>query len=460
MKKSLLAIAAMTAFAGAAQAQSSVTVYGILDVGFVGSNYSGTSTTINAAGTNGLATAGNVLQKQSTAAFGQSAETTSRIGFKGTEDLGGGMSALFTVELGLAPMNQETTMVGSSATGSGAQGLLSYNRQAFVGLKKNGLGTVTIGNQYTPVFDVQAATDTAGNNNMVGNAVYSGNLQSATGTFNNGQAPYGASGSVNVDNGAYVTRVSNALKFQSDKFAGFAGQLFYAQSNQNTTQTGVAYSGAVGGVQNNTAWGVNGDYTWQKLRVVAAYQNIKSVNQNILTAPSNLGTSASAGGTNIANGTAGGGFNGIAFGDNITDNQTYAAVVYDFGILKAVYQYSARKASSVYDSSYFTKRSANQVGVRSQLTPTISAYATYGLTNSANFGNGLYGSTQGANGRAYQLGVDYYLSKRTNLYTILGGANQSSNGTVNPTLTAAQQGASGGVGLNATNYAVGIRHTF
>ena len=457
MKKSLLAIAAMTAFAGAAQAQSSVTVYGILDVGFVGSNYSGTSTTINAAATNGLATAGSAVQKQSTAAFGQSAETTSRIGFKGTEDLGGGMSALFTVELGLAPMNQETTMVGSSATGSGAQGLLSYNRQAFVGLKKNGLGTVTIGNQYTPVFDVQAATDTAGNNNMVGNAVYSGNLQSATGTFNNGQAPYAPSGSVNVDTGAYTTRVSNALKFQSDRFSGFAGQLFYAQSNQNSTQTGVAYTGAVGGVQNNTAWGVNGDYMWNKLQIVAAYQNIKNVNQNIASVPANNGAQT---GFNISNGTAGGGFNGIAFGDNATDNQMYAAAVYDFGILKAVYQYSARKASSIVDSSYFTKRSANQVGVRSQLTPTISAFATYGMVNSANFGNGLYGSTQGANGRTYQLGVDYYLSKRTNLYTILGGVNQSSNGSVNPALTAAQQAANGGVGLNATNYAVGIRHTF
>ena len=440
----------MTAFAGAAQAQSSVTVYGILDVGFVGSQYNGTATSVNAAQSNGSATAGNAGQKQTTAGFGQSAESTSRLGFKGSEDLGGGMAALFTVELGLAPMNQSTTLAA-------AQGELSFNRQAFVGLKKTGLGTATIGTQYTPVFDVQAATDTAGNNNMVGNAVYSGNLQSATGTFNNGQAPYAPSGSVNVDSAAYTTRTSNALKLQSDRFSGFAGQLFYAQSNQNTTQTAVAYTGAAGGVQNNTAWGVNGDYKWNKLQIVAAYQNIKNVNQNIASVPANNGAQT---GFNISNGTAGGGFNGIAFGDNATDNQMYAAAVYDFGILKAVYQYSNRKASSIVDSSYFTKRSANQVGVRSQLTPTISAFATYGMVNSANFGNGLYGSTQGANGRTYQLGVDYYLSKRTNLYTILGGVNQSSNGSVNPTLTVAQQAANGGVGLNATNYAVGIRHTF
>ena len=445
MKKSLLAIAAMTAFAGAAQAQSSVTVYGILDVGFVGSQYNGTATSVNAAQSNGSATAGNAGQKQTTAGFGQSAESTSRLGFKGSEDLGGGMAALFTVELGLAPMNQSTTLAA-------AQGELSFNRQAFVGLKKTGLGTATIGTQYTPVFDVQAATDTAGNNNLVGNAVYSGALQSATGTFNNGQGPYVGSNSVSADGGAYTTRAANALKLQSDRFAGFAGQLYYAQSNQNSTQTGVAYTGAVGGTQNNTVWGVNGDYTWNKLQVVAAYQNFKSVDQNVAVAFTG-GTTAT--GTAVSNGTAGGAT--TSFGLNATDNQTYAAAAYDFGILKAVYQYSARKVSSVVDSSYFTKRSANQIGVRSQLTPTISAYATYGLVNSAYFGNAA--TTQGANGRTYQLGVDYYLSKRTNLYGALGGVNQSSNGSV-VSSAVATAASNGGVGTNATNYAVGIRHTF
>ena len=73
MKKSLLAIAAMTAFAGAAQAQSSVTVYGILDVGFTGAD----SKALPAA-------AGQSQQKKTSAQFGQSAETTSRLGFKGT----------------------------------------------------------------------------------------------------------------------------------------------------------------------------------------------------------------------------------------------------------------------------------------------------------------------------------------------------------------------------------------
>jgi len=469
MKKSLLAVAAMTAFAGAAQAQSSVTVYGILDVGFVGSTYSGIGTSGNNASTNGLATSfsSGPLMKQSTAGFGQSAEATSRLGFKGSEDLGGGMAAVFTVEMGLAPMNQNTaisTANGGSAGGSQASSSLAYNRQTFVGLKKNGLGTVSIGTQYTPVFDVQSMTDAAGNNNLIGNAVYSGNLQSGTGTFNSGNAAFAGSTyqSASANAGAYTTRVANSLKFQSDRFSGFAGQLFYAQSNTNDTSLATPYTTGTpgtgtgaGGVQNNTAWGVNGDFVWNKLQVVAAYQNIKSIDQNIAVTPSN-GTIASTMTTGSA-GMAGGSNN--SFGLNATDNQTYAAAVYDFGILKGFYQYSNRKLSSVFDSSYFTKRSANQIGVRSQLTPTISAYATYGLVNSAYFGNGLYGSTQGANGRTYQLGVDYYLSKRTNLYVAGGGSNQSSNGSTGAP-TNAIAAANGGVGTSVANYAVGIRHTF
>jgi predicted porin len=84
MKKSLFAIAAVTAFAGAAQAQSSVTVYGIVDAGYIGTN-----NRVSAAGRTTKATGGE---------FGQGAESTTRLGFRGNEDLGGGMSAFFTLE--------------------------------------------------------------------------------------------------------------------------------------------------------------------------------------------------------------------------------------------------------------------------------------------------------------------------------------------------------------------------
>jgi predicted porin len=407
----------MTAFAGAAQAQSSVTVYGILDVGFVGSEYRGTSAsaTVNAANV-GTQQVGSPALNGGSAGFGQSAESTSRLGFKGSEDLGGGTSAIFTVETALNP----------NASASAFQ----FNRQTFVGVKKNGLATASVGTQYTPLFDVQSTTDAAGNNNLVGNAVYSGVLQSSTGTYNQGIAPYTSSAanptSLNEASSAYVTRASNALKVQSDRIAGVQGELFYAQANNNQ-------SGTVGtGANNNTVFGVNADYMWKQLQVVAAYQTFRAYN----------GTAAqTTAGMGLANGTAG------SLGTNASDSQTYAAATYDFGILKTYAQYITRKSFSTYDNNFQTQRSAYQLGARSQLTPVISVYATYGLGKSSYAQAG----TAFANFRTMQVGSDYNLSKRTNLYVAYGSFNQSSpNSAAVPTVSS----------LSGMNYAAGIRHTF
>jgi predicted porin len=437
MKKSLLAVAAMTAFAGAAQAQSSVTVYGILDVGYVGSSTNGTTTTPATNNVNNVTAYGSPTQKQTTNGFGQSAESTSRLGLKGSEDLGGGLSAIFTIETAVNP--------------DGAANAFAFNRQTFAGVKKNGLGETTIGTQYTPLFDVQSATDAAGNNNLVGNAVYSGNVQANTGTYNMGLSPYSGANVANVNiattlagqnlnatTGAYTTRVSNALRLVSERFSGVKVGVMYAVANQNQTETGVAYSGSAsgtGGVNNNTLLGLSADYIWNKLNVVAAFQSIKNQDMSGVTANT-------AANSTLAGGTA------VSFGTNMIDNQTYAAATYDFGILKAYGQYITRRATSVLDASQSTSRTAYQVGVKSQLTPVISAYATMGLGKSS-----YYGANLGYNNfRTFQIGSDYYLSKRTNLYVAYGSANQSSAGGT--TVVPSNQGVS------AANYAMGVRHTF
>jgi predicted porin len=424
MKKSLLAVAAIGAFASAAQAQSSVTVYGILDVGFVGSHYSGTATAANTFNV-GTGANGALATNASSAGFGQSAESTSRLGFKGSEDLGGGLSAIFTVETAINP--------------DGAASAFAFNRQTFAGLNKSGLGKATIGTQYTPIFDVMATTDAAGMNNLAGNAVYATNVQSSTGTYNVGQGAFssvtstattGAPISINADSGAYVTRLSNALKVQSERIGGVQAQAFYAASNNS--QSATAYSGA----NNNTAFGLNADYVWNKLNVVAAYQSIKAQNG---VAAATTGTAAS--GMILANGTAGN------FGNNVSDSQTYAAATYDFGIVKTYAQYITRKAFSTVDSNFQTQRSAYQLGAKSFITPTISVYATYGMGKSSYAQAG----TAYANFRTAQLGSDYYLSKRTNLYVAYGSFNQSSpNSAAVPTISS----------LSGMNYATGIRHTF
>ncbi len=117
MKKSLLALAVLGACAGAASAQTNVTIYGIMDLAldFQGGGAAGSATKLSNP-------------------FG------SRIGFRGTEDLGGGMSANFVLESGI-----------TADTGGLSQGGLMYGRQAWVGLKSNA-GALTLGRQYSPRF--------------------------------------------------------------------------------------------------------------------------------------------------------------------------------------------------------------------------------------------------------------------------------------------------------------------
>jgi len=82
--KKLLTAMLLTAGVTAAQAQSSVTVYGSMDVGYIGSN-----TTL-------VATPNGAPAKTTVNQFGTAAEYSNRLGFKGNEDLGGGTSAFFT----------------------------------------------------------------------------------------------------------------------------------------------------------------------------------------------------------------------------------------------------------------------------------------------------------------------------------------------------------------------------
>src|SRR5437868_4896157 len=101
MKKTAIAFALAAAFAGAAQAQSSVTVYGAVDLGLVLER----------------GPAGSVTKLSS------GVEAGSRLGFKGTEDLGGGLSAKFVLEMGISVDN-----------GGLNQGGAAFGRQSLVGL--------------------------------------------------------------------------------------------------------------------------------------------------------------------------------------------------------------------------------------------------------------------------------------------------------------------------------------
>jgi predicted porin len=191
------------------------------------------------------------------------------------------------------------------------------------------------------------------------------------------------------------------------------------------------------------------------LQVVAATQNIKSYNPAYTAATTPVPSTAPAAQTGLSSqmGTA------LAnnFGLNMSDQQTYAAATYDFGILKGYGQYITRRAVSQVDGTYTTSRSAYQIGVRSELTPVISAYATYGLGKSQYLGQGNLGNN---NFRTFQIGTDYYLSKRTNLYVAYGSFNQSSAGGTVPVNGSTGNLAAANTAVSGANYAAGIRHTF
>jgi predicted porin len=129
MKKTLIALATFAAATGTAFAQSTVTLYGIVDMGYNTVKQT-TGSTVNA----------------KTAGF-NSIQSGSRLGFRGTEDLGGGLKANFTLEYAVQPEEATTSMA---------------NRQSFIGLG-GGFGALNIGRQYTPVHGVQGAMDTNGN---------------------------------------------------------------------------------------------------------------------------------------------------------------------------------------------------------------------------------------------------------------------------------------------------------
>jgi len=357
MKKLLLALFAASSM-GAVQAQSSVTVYGILDVG-----YSGIST---------RASTPSTTTKTQTNKFDQSAEQTSRLGFKGNEDLGGGTAAIFTAEFQLYP--QDATLSGNTNGGL-------VNRQTFVGLKKNGFGQAAVGTQYTPVFNAVAATDPGQLNNAVGSVIYPANGSDVTTT-------------------AFTVRSSNALTVQSDSFKGARIGAMYAAKNQDTTQTGPN----TGGTTNINGYGLTADYTWNKLYAVAAYQNFRNE-----TTSSSTATPVATAMTNN-NGT------------NVVDGQTYIGTTYDFGILKAYASWVNRNATSVLNSNQFAKRQAQQIGVRAYITPVVEGWASVGNGRYTAFGVGQ----PTANFTGYQAGANYYLSKRTNLYGIFGSTQTSS----------------------------------
>jgi general bacterial porin, GBP family len=372
MKKSLLALAALSTFAVGAHAQSTVTLYGIVDIGIA---YTSNS---NAAG-------------KSTWAMASGNESGSRFGLTGAEDLGGGLKAIFKLENGFNPNN-----------GTLGQGGRMFGRQAYVGLSSASFGTVTLGRQYNAVQDFIAPLDIA-----------SVLTQYATHPYDN-------------DNLNNSFRSDNTVKYATPNIAGFQAEGLYGFSNSTAFAVNRTYS-------------LGATYAMGPLNVAASYaflQNPGVLGGSIVGSPS---TTAATSNPNTIS------------GDRV--HQWGAGATYAFG---------PASFGLLYTGSYYrnsTTAVANTLGggvhlnnyegsFRYQLTPAL--VLAVGETYTGVRQSGVSGHFWQSN-----LGADYNLSKRTDVY--LTGVYQRTTKNIKATIDASAGTASG---QTQTLVVAGIRHKF
>lgn len=376
MKKSLIALAALAA-AGAASAQSSVTLFGVVDATLQYGRSSGAG--------------GDKLW-----ALGNSGYNSSRIGFRGTEDLGGGMSASFWLEAGIS--NDDGRAGGAIPAGNQGATVasntgLNFNRRSTVSLA-GGWGELRLGRDYTPSFGNLTAFDPFGTNGV-------GTTQTLAGpAAGNG---VGALALAPAGTGGVLIRASNSFGyFLPSNLGGFYGQVQY-YLGENLSSAGATQD-------NGDGLGFRVGYAAGPFNVAVAYER-----------------------TEYASTAAAGDFSTFNVGGS-----------WDFGVAKLLAHYTADERDS-------TPTSVDGKGwLIGTLVPVgageiRASYSQYRIEAGA-----------GVEPRARKLAVGYVhnLSKRTALYTTYARVRNSGGAAV------ALNGATGVANASSSGFDLGVRHSF
>ena len=232
MKKSLVALAAL-AFVGIASAQSSVTLFGVVDATVAFGN-------------------GSIANRTQ---LTNSGYNSSRLGFRGTEDLGGGLNASFWLEAGVNNDNGSgvNTNTNNQVTGATGGGGLTFNRRSTVSLA-GAFGEVRLGRDYTPQFWNQTVFDPFGTNGV-----------GTTQTLNSGLG------------GTTAVRASNSIGYFLPAMGGIYGQaqLYMGENLKNGAATERDGNGAAMRV-GYAAGPINAAFAYSETKFAAG--NIKSTN--------------------------------------------------------------------------------------------------------------------------------------------------------------------------------------
>lgn len=403
MKKSLIALAALAA-ASAASAQSSVTVYGVIDNSYSINNGS-------VSDVSGLAW-GNL--------------SSSRLGFRGVEDLGSGLKAGFNLEAGIGTdsgQGVDTPSVDNTSAAV-APGALTFGRRATVSLLGN-FGEVRLGRDYVPTYHNEAQFAPLGRNGAGASII---TQVSVVGTTR--------------------SRTSNGIQYLLPKLGGLYGEAMFAFGEQPDN------AGTPAGIQED-----NGNYFGARIGFKSGPFDI-ALSGGQTTVSRNIPPSTAANADN--------------------DRTVYnLGATYDFKVIKLFGLYSVQNQENTVGSltgglnlSGTTTSTGNDleakafsVGFTAPVGPGEFkfGYSTLELENGQGFGTK-------PSADKFAFGYQYNLSKRTALYaTYARIKNKDAAAGAGPTagLTAGasrQRGLSGAAqtGANSSSTAIdlGIRHSF
>lgn len=382
-----LALACAASAATGAHAQSSVTLYGIVDAGIAYVH--------NAQDASG--------RNQSTLIKESSGNLSgSRWGLRGSEDLGNGLAAIFQLENGFN--------VGTGALGQGSR---EFGRKAIVGVSSTAWGTLTLGRQYDPLVDlVQPLTE--------------------DGPFG---GVFGTPG--DLDNYDNSLRVNNSVKYTSPLIAGLQFEALYG------------IGGVAGATGSGQTYSFGAAYSNGPLQLAAGY--FFANGGNTVTSGARTWTSTS---DSLFNTVINAGFASANSIQIVRAGGSYAVGALSFGLAYSNTQYGSDAFSTFRQTAKFNNGSAF---LNYQVTPALRAGVGYNYT--------VLTGPASAHYNQVNVGGDYALSKRTELYA-LAGYQKASGHTLNASgASVAAQASIGDFGVNSgTNsqelLALGIRHKF
>lgn len=410
-KSKLLAAAIGAAFAlpMSAQAQTNVTVYGKLYPDFYHANT--TAPLANGSRTSSIGVG---------AVGGPSTNVTamdspnSRLGFRGNEDLGDGLKAIFQLEMGF-----------SSDTGQASDSTAPFSRNTFVGLS-GGFGTIKLGNMDTVYKELGDHIDFLG--------ISSGNFMALSNVISKATFTTNSASSFHL-------RRTNSFYYTSPTIGGFTGMFDWSpnetagDAKAGVISTGVTYEGG-------------------PIYAALAYEQHKNMFGGSIgmlsngNGRSNLGGSSSAPTNTIGASSKDQAIRGTFQWQFPNDLQVETNIAY----LK--YAESGQVAAGKFDTY---KHYTWSLGARKQIG-AVTLVSTYGQAQagSCTLTGGVNCDTYGLQARMFNAGVGYSLSKRTMLFGVYSYMGNTTGVASNLQVNGAKPGA----GADISTIALGISHSF